>query len=252
MIRQLCFVATLASAVAIAAPALAQDATPDWKVSVTPYLWAAAYDNDVSNSANGQTSESSASFFDILDGLSFAFMGKAEVQYSRVGVVTDLVYMKLKTDRTTTRPILGPIETEATVANTVVTALGFFRVADSDDLSVDLLGGVRYVKLKLDFDVQGPGSGFSRDGSADITKATVGVRATKRLGAKTSLTGYGDFGGFGDDVKVWQLEGTLNYQWRPTITAFAGYRHFAVEIDKGPVSSDVSFSGPIFGTTFRF
>ncbi|HUR02930.1 MAG TPA: hypothetical protein VM347_10345 [Nonomuraea sp.] len=252
MIKDFWFVAPLALAVVATTPALGQEVNDGWRVTATPYLWAAAYDNDVSNSANGHSSDSSASFFDILDGLSFAFMGKTEIQYRRAGVMGDIVHMKLKADRTTSRPILGPVETESTVANTVVTALGFYRVVESDDLSVDLLGGLRHVKIKLDFDVQGPGSGFSRGGSADVTKGTVGVRATKRLGAKTSLTGYGDFSGFGGDVTVWQLEGTLNYQWSPKLMAFAGYRHFALEIDKDPVSSDVSFSGPIFGTTYRF
>lgn len=252
MIRQLGLKASLLILLAAALPASAEAADEEWQVSATPYLWAAGYDNDVSNGANGNTSDSSADFFDILDHLSFAFMGKGEVQRGRAGVIGDIVYMKLKADRTTTRPILGPIETESKVAQTAATLAGFYRVVESDDLSVDLLGGLRYVKVKLDFDVQGPGQGFSRDGSTDVTKGIVGIRATKRLGAKTSLTGYGDFGGFSGDVTVWQLEGTLNYQWSPKITAFAGYRHFALEIDKGPVSSDVSFSGPVFGSTFRF
>lgn len=253
MNKQLWVVASIAAVALSGTPAAAQDAGKDWSVTVAPFLWATTFDNDVKNSANGHTSGSKADFFDILGNLHAVFLGKTEVQYKRAGVIADLVYLKEKDERTTTRPPLGPVETEATISNTAATLTGFYRVVQTDDLDIDVLAGARYVKAKLDFDVQGPGGrSFGRDGSADVTKGIVGVRATKKLSEKLSMTGYGDFGGFSGSTTVWQVEGTLNYTWSPKVTAFAGYRHFELELSRGTVTADVSYTGPVFGAAYRF
>jgi hypothetical protein len=245
------FAAALAFCTVAGPQAAAQDVNDGWRVRLTPFVWAPAYDNHVLNAANGYTSDSSASFLELLEHISGVFLGQAEIQYKRAGVTAELVYLKLTDDRITERPVLGPVETEAMVANLTATATGFYRAVETSDLNVDLLAGFRYVGLDLDFDVQDPGRGFSADGSGAFTEIVFGVRATKRIGGRTSLTGYGDYGGLSDDNTVWQLEGTVNYEWSTKIRAFAGYRHFAIGVERGPVRSDVRFSGPIFGAAFR-
>jgi len=253
MSKHLWATAAFALSTAAALPSFAQEAQDDWKVSLTGYLWAPAYDNDVKDSVTGQTSESSADFGDILGNLrSVPIIVKAEAQYDRVGVIGDLIYLPLSQGRTVNRPILGPIKSKADVTTTTATLAGFYRVYQTDQLNIDLLGGLRYVKLKLDLDVNGPGAGFSRDASGSFTEAIIGARATQRLGTKTSVTAYGDYGGFGGSKTVWQLIGTVNYQWTSHVTAFGGWRYFAIEIDKDRLSSDVTMSGPVFGATYRF
>jgi hypothetical protein len=252
VIRKFCFATTAVAALAAAGPVLAQEPVDAWQVSGTVYLWATTYDNDVTDKSNGNTSDSSASFGNILDGLSGVFLGKAEVQHGRVGAFADLVYMKLSADRTTERRLLGRIKTKADVSTTAATVAGYYRVVQTKDLDVDLVGGLRYVKVKLDLDVQGGGPGLNAEASKSKTEPVLGVRATQAIGPRSSITGYGDYGGFGDGITVWQLVGTYNYQWKPNVAVFGGYRHFAIEIDKPRVSSDVSFSGPVVGLTYRF
>jgi hypothetical protein len=247
------FAATLALSIVATARAVAQEVNEGWKVSITGYAWAPAYDNDVKDSATGQTSHSSASFTDWIGNLrSVPVIVKGEAQYDRVGVIGDLIYLPLSQSSTINRPILGPIKVKTDVTTTTATAAGFYRAYQTDQLNIDLLGGFRYVKLELGLDVNGPRAGFSSDPSASFTEAIVGARATQRLGTKTSVTGYGDYGGFGGSKTVWQLIGTLNYQWTPKATAFAGWRHFVIEVDKSRLSSDVTMSGPLLGLTYRF
>lgn len=252
MIRPVRLQASLAALLATTLPASAQAADEGWQVSTSVYLWASAFDNEVTDKATGNTTDSSASFGDILDNLKGVFIGKVEAQYGRAGVFADLVYLSLSADQTTNRPILGPIEKEADISTTTATVAGYYRVVQSDGLDVDLIGGFRYIKLKLDLDVQGGGPGLNAEASTSKTEPILGLRATQALGPRSSITGYGDYGGFGDEITVWQLVGTYNYQWKPNLGVFGGYRHFAIEVDKNRLSSDVSFSGPVLGLTYRF
>jgi hypothetical protein len=252
MHKQVWLGAPLAFLLAAATPAFAQEADEGWKVSTSVYLWASAFDNEVTDNANGNTSDSSASFGDILDNLKGVFIGKAEAQYGRVGAFIDVVYLRLEVDQTTDRRLLGPIETEADISTTTATAAGFYRVVQSEGLDVDLIGGIRYVKLKLDLDVQGGGPGLSAAASESTVEPIVGLRATTAVSPRSSFTAYGDYGGFSDTLTVWQLIGTYNYQWKPNLAVFGGYRHFVIEVDKTRVSADTSFSGPVLGLTYRY
>lgn len=251
MIKHLWFAAALAVSAGAAAPAFAQDVNEGWRVTVTPYLWVSAVDTKVTDDASGQSVESSVSFGDLLDDLSFAFIGKGEVQYQRIGALADIVYLKLESKHTLDRPLLPPIEAKADLATTFFTTAAFYRVVETDQLNVDLLGGLRYAKAELDLDFQGPRVGLGRDASRSKTKGIVGVRATQRIGARSSLTGYGDFGGFGGSTTTWQLYATYNYQWTEKVTASAGYRHMAFDIDRN-VSTDIDISGPLLAFTYRF
>lgn len=254
MSKRIWFAASFALLWVVAAPSFAMEtAADDWKVSVTGYLWVSSYDNHVEDGSTGQTSDSSASFGDIVGHLSgVPLVGKGEIQYKQAGVIGDLLYMKMSAGRTISRPLLGPIETESDLATTTLTFAGFYRVVQSDSLNLDLLAGLRYMKLKLDFDIQGTRAGFSPDGSASFTEPIVGARVIQRIGRRSSLTGYGDYGGFGGSKTVWQLYGIYNYQLTPKLTASAGYRYFVIEIEKDLFKSDVTLSGPLLALTYHF
>ena len=252
MIRHLWFAATLAFSVGAAAPAFAQDVNDGWRVSVTPYLWVSSVDTKVKDSSSGQSVDSSVSFGDVLSNLSAVpIIGKGEVQYRRLGVYADVIYLKLSSKETLDRPLLPPIQAKGDVTTTTVTASAFYRVVESDRLNVDLLGGLRYAKVKLDLNIQGVRFGLSRDASKSGTEPIVGVRATQRIGSRSSLTGYADYGGFGGSTTTWQLYATYNYQWTPKLTGSAGYRYLAIETDRR-VSTNVDLSGPLLALTYRF
>jgi len=253
MKRQLPLAAIAASCVAVAAPAIAAPADGGWTVSLTGYLWTPRYHNEVEDSVTGQTSESTSNFTNLISALrSIPVIVKGEAQYGRFGVVGDLIHLPLSQGSTIHRPILGAIQVDTDVTTTTATVAGFYRLRQTEPLNVDLLAGFRYVALDLGVDADGPGAGFSRGPSASFTEPILGLRATQKLGAKTALTGYGDYGGFGGRETVWQLIATVNYQWTAKAAAFAGWRHFAIDVDKGRLSTDVSLSGPLAGLTYRF
>jgi hypothetical protein len=246
------FAATVAVSVVAPAAAMAQQINDGWRISATGYLWVSEVENEVTDKASGAQAESSASFGDLIDDLKFVAIGKGEVQYKRVGAYADLIYLKLGTDQTVDRPVLGPIERDVTLATTTFTLTGFYRVIENDQLNVDLMGGLRYIKVKLDLDFQGARVDLDRDASRSFTEPVIGVRATQRLGERTSITGYGDFGAFGGSKDVWQAYGAFNYQWTPKTTVSAGYRYMSIEIDRPNVNVDVTMKGPLVALTYVF
>jgi hypothetical protein len=72
-------------------------------------------------------------------------------------------------------------------------------------------------------------------------------------GTRGSVTGYADYGGFGvNDATEWQVMGSYNYQWTENWSVSAGYRYFAVNVDKGESQYDLTLAGPLIGVTFTF
>ena len=66
-----------------------------WTFTVAPYGWFAGLEGDVG--ARGRTTHVDQSIGDILDKFDVGLMGVAEARYDRVGVFTDLVYVRLWT-----------------------------------------------------------------------------------------------------------------------------------------------------------
>jgi long-subunit fatty acid transport protein len=46
--------------------------------------------------------------------------------------------------------------------------------------------------------------------------------------------------------------GSYNYQWTENWSVSAGYRYFAVNVDKGESQYDLTLAGPLIGVTFTF
>jgi hypothetical protein len=236
-----------------ATSAYAQDIDDGWRVSVTPYLWASSFEGDVGTPPTGRTHKVKLSFSDIVDHLSIGLLGKTEVQRGRTGAILDFIYLKLSADTVIDPRNLPDIGAEVDVTTTIATLAGFYRVYRSERLDVDLVAGARFNKAKLDLNLQGAGPGVDRTASRSWTDPIVGVRAAQRVGDKVWLTGYADtalIGAVSDSN--WQVQATVNYQWKPGLTLLAGYRYYEVDYDKDLFSYDTVTQGPIIGATHRF
>jgi hypothetical protein len=206
------------------AGALAQDVDTGWRVSVTPYVWFASPKVDVRFSRTGQPFEAALSFRDILNHTSNVITGAGEVQYDRFGLMGELIYVRLEPGKT------------FDAVSSIRTVAGFHRVYETDQWNVDLLAGARYNE-------------FRPEGTTSRTDPIIGVRATTRVGRKSSLTGYADFGGFhsGSD---WQILGAYDYQWTRHVFLSAGWRYYA--FDTSPNDLKVRIKGPVIALTYRF
>ena len=86
-------------------PREANFASDVWHVSASPYLWLAGLDGNLSLS--GHEAAVHPSFSDIFGNLKIGFMGLAEVRGGRVGVLTDLLFVRVGDQGAVPVPQLG-------------------------------------------------------------------------------------------------------------------------------------------------
>lgn len=245
----------------------------DWEFSVAPYVWAAGLEGDVT--FRNLKTDVDVSFSDILDNLDIAALGHAELRKDRLSLFVDAIYLKMGADATV--PVsIGPITRGIGVdaeSEVIIGEFGaFYRVADwvlgdGEDvdrtLSLEVLGGGRYVSLEHEFDLTLAlpflGATFSRTVtlSDDWIDPIVGLRAVGDLGHGFALRVRGDVGGFGVGSDfTWNALGLIAYDVTDSVTVGAGYRALYFDYDDGSginaVAYDVTMHGPLFGAEFRF
>ncbi|HET9396606.1 MAG TPA: hypothetical protein VFO36_11155 [Nitrospiraceae bacterium] len=225
------------------------DSEGDWNVSFTPYLWVAGVSGDLKIPRAGTSVEIDRSFSDILGNLKFAFMGSLDVEYKRVVVIADAIYLNASAKA---ENIENPLVTEGKVdAKTFVAsgAIGY-RVVDKGPLFVDILAGARLVSLDVDVELISPLGTFRAGASPSKVAPMVGGRVRVPLAPRWAVAVYGDVG-INSDLK-WQVLGTVQYDLGRHWRLAAGYRHMAIHHDRERGDIDLGLSGPIVGITYRF
>jgi opacity protein-like surface antigen len=239
-----------------------------WDVELTPYFWAAELKGDAT--LRGRTGSADVSFSDILDNLDIAFMGRVEGWKGRWGLYFDGLYMDLGTEFTTPR---GSVSADADVKMTMLDFGIGHRVwetkvgqEDGQKVSIDLLGGGRYMNLGEQIDVVngGPLSDVVSIGRTfrrreEWVEPVVGGRLRWDLNDKLAAGVRADFGGFdignGSNLS-WNLIGAIDYELKDNMNLKAGYRIFDIDYDSGSGNKefglDAQFRGPIFGLTILF
>jgi len=238
-------------------------ATPNsgWQYEVTPYFWGAGMKGDVQSGSLPKISID-VGISDILDALDFGFMSAFEARKGQWGLLFDAIYMDLSTGGTASRTGPGPVGATATananvgMKQTVLAAAVAYRTAEGRS-PVDVIGGLRYVKLEVDADINGSffaqTSTVLRSGDKDWVDPYVGARIKHAVNDRWSLTGYADIGGFGlgSDIS-WQLSGGASYDFSKAVSGVFGYRIFYADYDKSGLLYDVKSEGFYAGVGIRF
>ncbi len=239
-----------------AAPGHAQQpaAQPGASFYLTPYLWIAGIGGTISTPRQDAPDQSiDVSFRDTLSDLSgFAFMGAAEMRYGRFILIGDVMTLTVESD-VTTRGVLFSGGT-ARVSTTTGTVLTMLRAFDNGTHAFDMGFGLRpwRVSARLSLDA-GALPGRSLKPTLNWTDPVFAIRYATRFDENWGAAVAGDIGGFGAGSElIWQLIGTVDYRINDWITMRAGYRHLQMETSRRGTELDISLSGPIIGTTFRF
>jgi len=246
--------AIVAGVVLLALPAWAQDPIPPkpspWSFEVTPYLWTAGLQGDLS--ARGRSVTVDPSFRDLIEDLDFGAMLLAELRYARWGLLLDGLYMKLSKEADTPGPLFSRIDATSEMGM-LGPSLGY-RAVLTDRFTLDVLGGARlwFVDTELDFE---PGvlPGFKVDQSKSWVDPIVGVRLGVQLADRLFFRALGDVGGFGVGSDLtWQAFAGLGYRFDPRWSVTAGYRALGLDFKRGGFELDVIMHGPVVGVGFRF
>jgi len=169
-----------------------------------------------------------------------------------VVALADIIYLDVSYDTSGTAELIGiPIQTsiDAKVQTWIVTAGAGYTVLETDNYSLDLLAGTRYLSLDttLKFRV-GPSEPKATPGTSGWD-GIIGVRRKADLLDKWYLSYYLD-GGTGNSDFTWQVKAGLNYKFKK-VDAVVGYRYLEYNVN-GREIDDFNLNGPYTGVKFRF
>jgi opacity protein-like surface antigen len=254
-------IALLAGFAAGPAYAQATAAPGEWRFELAPYFWGASMDGTVGAGALPPTGVEMGSS-EILENLDAGLMLAFEARKNRWGLLLDAIYLKLEHQATATRTGPGPIGAAASASaelelkQTLYAAALAYRIGEGRS-PVDLVGGLRYLKVEADVTIDGSflaqTASFERSAQEDWVDPFVGVRAQHPIAARWRFVGYADMGGFGVGSEfTWQALAGVNYEFSKAISGKAGYRYLTVDYDKDGFVYDMAYSGLYLGLGIRF
>lgn len=235
-------------------PAAPIAAPSDWVFQVTPYVWAAGMEGDISPFRLAPTVHVEKSFSDILDDLNVAGFVNFWARNDRFVLSGDVMYVNI-TESATSRPlpIIGAIGADYDTAQFAATLQAGYRLYDMPQFTFDVLGGVRYWHVWNDLNVRVAGRTFAVESDFDWLDPVIGARAHLHLTDKFSILAQGDVGGFGvGSDSTWQVLATANYSFNDKLALSAGYKVMSVDYEDDGHVFDTTLSGPVLGVTFRF
>lgn len=250
-----------------------------WTYSVMPYVWLPSVDGSLRYGppATGDASPNVDITADTwLGAIDFAFMIAAEARKGRWLVATDFITLDLSSDGSTVRnvdfnPGAGPVNVFNTALDTgsqtrvkgeVWTLAGGYAAVQEPRISVEVIGGLRYLRLETTTDwqlsaaVSGPAGAPAFAGTGSITKsealwdAIVGVRGRVKLAVGNWFVPYHLDAGAGDSRLTWQGVLGVGHAFKWGEVSFA-YRYLSYGQDQGLIE-ELNFGGFGLGVNFRF
>jgi hypothetical protein len=262
--------AALVPAMAVAQTSQNDPAPGTWRYGLSLYGYLPSLSGTSSAPADVNGTPISVDADKLVDSLKFTVMGSFEAHNGRWGLFTDLLYLDLGGNKQQSRDFSlgGALPPSGTTADldwdfkgTIWTFAGEYRVVVDPTITVDALAGMRWfdVKTTARWSITGnlgpiipAGRTGSSENKVSIVDGIVGVRGRARLGAASpwSVPFYLDIG-TGDSDLTWQAMGGISYSFKwGEITA--AWRYLAYDMKPGKTFSDVSFSGPLIGATWRW
>jgi len=230
---------------------------PGWALQVTPYLWAAGLKGDISPFRRGPTISVEKSVSDVMDHLNVGGFLDIWGRYDRLVFSGDVMYVNTTDSHVIgALPVIGATPGLSADVDTVqfsATLKGGYRVYDDQDLTLDVLAGMRIWHISNDVTVNY--GTFSRSYGEDFgwVDPVIGFRAFYKVTPKFSVHAQADIGGFGaGSDHTWQALATANYAFTDHLSVSAGYKILDVDYDSDGHVFDSTLKGPILGLTYRF
>jgi len=217
-------------------------------MQLTPYLWGSDFKGRVG--IGDRSADVDASFSDILQELNFAFMGVIQADREKFVTITDLIYMNLSDEHATPGPLFS--SADVVKKSFIFSPEAGYRIVGSDAAFMDILGGIRFWRVKTDLRFQ-PGllNAISVSGSRNWVDGIFGLRAKVHLSPTWYVTGYGDIGGGGANL-TYQILGIAGADIGERYAVLFGYRYLNVVYNKDRFLFDAGMGGPVIGFAFKF
>jgi hypothetical protein len=222
--------------------------TDKWEFQFVPYLWFASLKGQVG--IGDRVADVDADFGDIFDRLNFGFMAAFEARKNKLGLFTDLLYLKVSAENATPGTLFSSVKLTQKVF--MLEEAVAYRLLEKNGSSVDAMAGIRFWHLntRLLFT-----PGISPEVEADRSKNWVdglgGLRGRAYVSKSIFVFGRGDVGGGGSDL-TYQLLGGAGLTWRERFSFLLAYRYLHVNYDRDNFLFDVGIKGPAIGFGIKF
>lgn len=214
----------------------------EWDWAITPYLWAAGINGDVS--AGPIDADISVGFKDIVNALQGGALLRVEAESDQHGVFTDIVFLSLEVDDAKDT-LGGTVELDF---DSLIVETGYRRKL-SEYLALDI--GIRYWKFDTKLT---PAVLATVRQSTDWTDGFIGARFSNALSDKWNWVLRANVGTGGSDLAL-GVDLEFSREFARGNRFNAGFRILDVDYSDSsgavPLDLDMSFSGLTFGYTFN-
>ena len=221
-----------------------------WHFAVAPYLWFPGTHGTATGPA-GRGLSFRASPGDLLSHFRFGLMGGAEAGRKRLIVTGDVLWVRLRDDKSVPFPGLGASSATMKASEFLLTPKIGLAVVKQEKIKIFALTGMRYWHLGESLSFNPSLLGLNFNGSQNFVDPVVGGRINASLSPKVVVNILGDVGGWGTGSQLeYQWAGTLGYRVNARWAMHAGYRYLYVDknADRGVVFKATT-AGVVFGIT---
>lgn len=198
-------------------------------------------------------SKSEISRGDILENLDMTAMWAARVHKGKWSLMADFVYFNVSNDDGSSLNSLLKLD-EVGLKSWIVTPTIGYTVHQTDQQSVELYAGARYIWIEVDLDLESrpplPPESRNASDSASNWDAIVGVRGNYQLSDKWYIP-YNINVGTGDSDSTWEASGALGYKFSK-LDAVVGWRYLTWDFGNDSAVKDLTVNGPYAGAVFHW
>jgi len=234
--------------------ALAAAENDTWHFQLAPYGWLAGQNGQVATLPGLPPADIDVNFYDdILGNINGALMLVGEARKGCYGIAMDIAYTNIEFDTSTPGPFFSSIA--STTESWIVSAAGFYRLAEKDQAFLDAMGGIRYWSIDSELALNaGLVSARAISNKEDWIDPIIGLKGFMPIGASNFyISGAFLIGGFGAGSDfMWDANANLGYQWTETFSTTVGYRYLDVDYEEDTFLYDVAQDGLVLGLSWRF
>lgn len=235
---------------ALHAQALEEIGASAWTYTLSPYAWAAGLAGKAAVFGIPNTHVKS-NFNSLRKDLDFAAMALFTARKNRLGLFTDLTYIKASAG--TSFSSASPLQSMKIGATAFTGMLGAgYAVWYHEKGHIDVLGALRYWDVNLHATLLAKGSrSIQRTDGARWADALAGLRGVYYFTDNTYATGWA-LAGKGGSTFSWDVAAGVGYKINAGLSAQLGYRALGVNYSQSHFHYKMVHKGPALGLTWRF
>lgn len=242
-----------------------------WDFQITSYLWAPSLSGKISPFKNERTIDVKRSTSDVIDKFNPSSFVDLWAEHDRWVFSGNLMYSHGKDSQAyqqfTVQPMFAMasdgsynigLSGKAETTEFTATLMGGYRIVETPDYTLDLLGGIRYwyISNKLKMRVNYSPSivhYLHYNEKFNWIDPLIGTKLTIPISERFSFQTELDAGGFGIGSDfTWSMLSSINYKFTDNLAASAGYRTFKVDYDRKGYVYNIRQNGPAIGLAWYF